>query len=101
MSKYINAEELIRFCTSMLVETKDDEIIQAHNNAFRRMRKYIKFLPSADVVEVKHGEWIEETLKMICPFCDTYFSTINIPNERFKELYYFCPHCGADMRGEK
>lgn len=52
MAKYINADELIKFCTSMLVEAKDDEIIQTHNNAFRHMREHIKSLPSADVVDV-------------------------------------------------
>ncbi len=53
-----------------------------------------------DVVEVKHGEWIEEAFKMICPFCNTYFSTINTPINVFKGYYHFCPYCGADMRGE-
>lgn len=57
-------------------------------------------VPAADVREVKYGAWIEEAFKMICPFCDTYFSTINTPINLFKGYYHFCPNCGAYMRGE-
>lgn len=56
----------------------------------------IKYAPTADVVEVKHGEWsvaigydINKIVK--CSVCKlmTYEPT------------NFCPHCGADMRGVK
>ena len=48
--------------------------------------------PTADVVEVQHGEWIEEGGKIPeCSIC--------------KKISWFkgdyCTHCGADMRGDK
>lgn len=96
MMKYIKADELIQFCSSMLVETKDDLIIQTHNNCFRRMREYIKSLPSANVIEVKHGEWNLQEInedheyEWFCSEC----------KKRNDVKTNFCPNCGADMRGK-
>lgn len=98
MARYINADELIQFCTEKLIATEDDAIIQTHNNAFKCMRVYIKSLPSADVVEVKHGEWIrlpdgwdgvDEYERYKCSVCNQPNSWGDTP---------FCKWCGADMR---
>ena len=66
----------------------------------------IKNIPSADVAEAKHGEWIEypECLRymnayapdhVVCSVCEECFSFFDDSIDRFD----FCPHCGADMRG--
>ena len=49
--------------------------------------------PTADVVEVKHGEWLYSRVHNIlhCSECG------EIP-DCFEPPY--CPNCGADMRGE-
>lgn len=89
--KFINADELIQFCTEKLIATEDDVIIQAHNNAFKCMRYHIKSLSSADVRENKHGEW-----RFVSPFiyrCSWCSALTSIQ-------FNFCPNCGADMRGE-
>lgn len=47
---------------------------------------------SKDVVEVKHGEWLEDSGNIACSKCHTIW------------LYRrtdFCPNCGADMRERK
>ncbi len=50
--------------------------------------------PIADVVEVKHGRWIDTGSGQECSICKEiqygYDSTRN-----------YCPNCGADMRGEE
>lgn len=62
----------------------------------------IKLIPSADVVPVRHGRWIESTMDLICSSCETMFND---------ELAYmcrdytygnprYCPYCGAKMDGE-
>lgn len=65
--------------------------------------------PTADVVEVKHGEWREGALlkvgreikhypSVICSDCGITFCDI-INNHNY--MYRYCPHCGAKMDGGK
>lgn len=62
-----------------------DEAIELINN-----------MPSADVVEVKHGEWVKTN-----PLTDTVECSLCHYQIISEELITpFCPWCGADMRGE-
>lgn len=59
-------------------------------------------MPAADVQPVKHGRWIYKGTvnswdEMACSCCNAAFAT----QDREQILdWEFCPHCGADMRGE-
>lgn len=67
----------------------------------------IEDLPSADVAEVKHGQWIKEEYSKeddwgvnnyhfhICSECHE-----RISNEYFSKRWICCPYCGAVMKGE-
>lgn len=57
--------------------------------------------PTADVEEVKHGEWIEESyidekrsdfMCSVCEFDDTFY-------KNSMSFYKYCPYCGAKMDG--
>ena len=52
----------------------------------------IKRMPTADVVEVKHGEWKwdERFSDYTCSLCHNW--DLTTPN--------YCPHCGAKMDGD-
>lgn len=86
MSDYISREKVLKLVAesgkySLMAMIADPEII-----------------PSADVRENIHGTWEEWKGKVyenvpICSNCKHGFPLIT------KE-YNFCPHCGADMRGE-
>ena len=54
-------------------------------------------IPTADVVEVKHGEWksFEIPHMMRCSECGV--SDLDI----LRTTFAFCPHCGAKMDGER
>ena len=56
----------------------------------------VDMLPIADVVEVKHGEWIEcsNELNKYCSVCKKVHGTIY-------EKPPFCENCGAKMDGGK
>ena len=66
----------------------------------------IKNQPTADVVEVRHGEWQYEQLdeykfyKVTCPYCDAYYmgnyDAYNEPDD-----FNYCPNCGAKMDGDR
>jgi hypothetical protein len=57
----------------------------------------LRKIPTADVVEVKHGRWIERPYLMLsatkfCSLCD---SDYKMPYKN----YNYCPNCGAKMDG--
>ena len=67
--------------------------------------EYIESLPPADVVKVKHGEWmsVPETrgafdIRYYCSECGK--DAIINNNERYV-LSDYCPHCFAKMDGKK
>lgn len=75
---------------------------------FDTMVSVVEEQPAADVVEVKHGEWIETDYRTFDGF-----ETETIPNEGLKcsicnhifrkKLLWcgnHCPNCGAKMDGE-
>ena len=56
-------------------------------------------IPSADVVEVRHGEWAEGCSHGVwhydCPFCGDGYAT----KERQEKPENYCSNCGARMDG--
>ena len=55
--------------------------------------------PAADVVEVRHGEWISDDADIIfhCSECDTQVST----SWDYESDWDYCPNCGAKMDGKR
>ena len=82
---YIEKEPLCAWLENMNVS---DFII-------RRIKSEAHF-PTADVVEVKHGEWIYNVKYYSCSIC---------AGKRFNLLLgtdaEYCPYCGAKMDGGK
>ena len=69
----------------------------------KAVRTAIEQIPAADVVEVRHGEWID-TSKYInglynpqvnCSVCGHIFWHLSA------QTYNYCPACGAKMDGER
>ena len=58
----------------------------------------IATLSTADVVEVRRGEWIETEHGWVCSRCDSFID--GIYGDKPKN-HPFCTICGADMRGER
>ena len=58
--------------------------------------EYAENLPTADVVELRHGEWLEcsNELNKYCSICGKVEGTIY-------EKPPFCKNCGAKMNGGK
>ena len=97
MGKCINTNDLELEVSHYLQCEKESEAI-----TLEELKEIINRLPSADVAEVKHGEWIIKKTtqyrekityrrKQIahCPYCG-HMEDRTIPK--------FCSECGADMR---
>ena len=90
MSRYIDADVLI------------DDLI--HNRSFypALVASAIKNAPTADVEEVRHGEWIDKPtgaycrMQSWCSACGKHSGIGGIESNRHKP---FCPNCGAKMKG--
>ena len=52
--------------------------------------------PTADVVEVKHGEWKKHGYKWECSICRM---RINLDGTPVQNGLNYCPNCGAKMEG--
>lgn len=92
MARYIDADvlkEKLEKCKA----TTDDLFGMGICRGIERAETVIDMTPTADVAEVKHGEWIPySTTMMECTVCKRHTP---------KHRYEFCPHCGARMDGEK
>ena len=93
MPRYIDADKL-----------SENMIERVNNPAIRSwLLSLINESPTADVAEVKRGEWIDEsTVKEY--YVDTYRCTLCghtfVLDETPDELgYNYCPNCGAKMEG--
>jgi formylmethanofuran dehydrogenase subunit E len=95
MNKYINANEL-----KLILNREHLNYSQMIEKKF--VLNAIDNMPSADVVEVKHGEWKEEpSIFPNNPFvrCSECGEEALL-DENGVAKSNFCPNCGADMRGE-
>lgn len=82
MSEYIEREAAIDTLCAHIIPNRS------------RYIKEIEAIPAADVVEVRHGRWVdseEDGHLSICGVC-------NYPVDRFYKTNY-CPNCGAKMDG--
>ena len=98
MRRYIDAEELIkslekrRLILKYTIPVADALLIQG-----RVIREGIENAPTADVVEVKHGEWLLGKYKCmdrsVCSVCNSVYEG--------GDTWNYCPNCGAKMDGER
>ena len=105
MSRYFDAENVRKH---MLENTHC--INCADSDCFACLRKWIEEIPTADVVEVRHGEWIPCELKdgrdmvnlgyLKCSQCGDFgfLSDNNWGDWTGKTVTTYCPTCGAHMR---
>ena len=90
MSRYIDADKLTVYFEALAKQAKMEglyNMAHVHNRCLR----IIKDAPTANVVEVMHGEWRKTITGFICSVCDTHEARITS----------YCPNCGAKMDGER
>ena len=99
MARYIDANK-IKERLEIISAVGDSWYEMGINRGLERAKIEIDMLPTADVEEVKRGEWEEQrtifmdneiTLGFRCTACDLTSSAQSL----------YCPNCGADMRGDE
>ena len=99
MPEYIEREALIEDIGETVVFTvrNDVKLPTSEMRGANKVIDRIKSAPTADVVEVRHGEWIKRSEHLYkCPLCghSAFISFGGIPCN-------YCPECGAKMDGER
>ena len=77
-----------------------EEVILAVRHAWAKVlepTQYIEQIPTADVEEVRHGQWEKHGSKWQCTDCKVLMNLDGTPQEN---SIYYCPNCGAYMMGE-
>lgn len=93
MSRYIDADAL-REKVLYHADTMNHAGNHEHAKAFNYCLCMIDDMPTADVVEVEHGKWIEDDSgAMYCTACCLY--------PLFASKTDYCPNCGAKMDGRE
>ena len=97
MSEYIKREDAIKALNQLWLNMCGQESHEGVDEAER----VIRAVPSADVVEVRHGHWTHvnrEYQTAICSECKK-VSLFEIWDKELR-AYNYCPKCGAKMDGE-
>ena len=97
--RLIDADAAIDFVGSM---NMCDEI---SNEAYKKLTSYLDEMLSVQP-ERKIGHWVETGDEPYDEWeCDVCGFAIDgsgcIDPEEYRDVYKFCPNCGADMRGDK
>ena len=96
---YIDGDKLMQELSTMYKEptSTEDFMTIGYDKAIADVVVTAHRQPTADVVEVKHGEWIwQGSISEGCWICSEC-------NHKFYQGYgneNFCPNCGVDMREE-
>lgn len=98
MAKYIDADKLLRKIARMVDCCEKNQLVYESATLFQ-VCDAIYDCPSADVEEVKQGEWVSDR----CTNCEKLNPTLDF-NEYLMRYYSFylprCPYCGAYMKKE-
>ena len=102
--RYINAADFWNNRPENL-DPKKSEYNRGWSNYAEEIHAALEATPTADVEEVRHGNWIQtsepkfiEGIKRIGVECSVCKIRRNIPAVE-NHGYYYCPECGAYMRG--
>ena len=87
MSRYIDADAFVEHIEELQKLNSKDDCFCGNLQAFKSI---INFQPTADVVEVVRGVWLNTTHGVMCSVCES----IQIYGSRY---YKYCPICGARM----
>lgn len=105
MSRYIDADKLCRDVVASWDRDRHHtiEASRVHRQEHNHLRLIIEKQPTADVVEVRHGEW--ETIPDYSRSLTTYRHICSVCKTTYKDIrphgHNYCHVCGAKMDGER
>lgn len=94
--RLINADEMVKSLMDMTFYDEEGYTIDDYEDRLAIVKSFVDPVQTVDAVPVRHGHWVgiddEPHEVWECDMCGyTYESEYQ---------YNFCPHCGAEMKGE-
>lgn len=94
MRKYIDAEAFFKVINTLPYKDTSYPDASAYNGAISDVADMLTHFPAADVVEVRHGRWIDVEP---APH-NLFYATCSVCGDRQTiEVANYCPMCGASM----
>lgn len=94
MSRYIDKDKLLERMDDISAYYEEDREVKDEMIAL-----VYDFL-TANVEEVRHGEWLPTGICHACSECDFYvYNTAFEEPAFYHQGYHYCPNCGAKMDG--
>jgi hypothetical protein len=92
-------------CGHTMSKFPSKELLIASKKGAEGAFNELDYVPTADVAEVKHGEWkpiVTQDSYLEPPYCDTCkCSVCEYEIDVSETVYKYCPNCGAKMDGGK
>lgn len=101
--EYIERGALIEMLNNK-AKTDHEMGLYNHGALTESFIRFVERQPAADVVEVRHGEWVIKTDDydneyMMCSCCKDEFYPVDA--DTVDSTPNYCPNCGAKMDGER
>ena len=90
MKEYIERDAVMQEFADYVKRSNNSDF--APTPTWNEAVQIVEDAPASDVVEVRHGRWIDEPIKGIRYHCSICFG-------RFDYTWHYCPNCGAKMDG--
>ena len=84
MARYIDAEK---------ADVESISCFYGSECRIEDVQEWLDEQPTADVVEVKHGEWVKNGKTRTCSCCGYFYINVDMEDDNY------CPNCGAKMDG--
>lgn len=98
MAEYIEREALLKYIEETVLFSGRPNIVSAEVRGARTVIDRIKSAPTADVVEVMHGKWINDGEDWFCNRCN--HNALCDKMTGIQVASSICPNCGAKMDGK-
>ena len=104
--KYIDAEAAIKVIQNIANLYHETYVSNARAETVEGCLKAVNEIPAADVVEVKHGYWVDADGNFVnldddgCPVKSAWCSVCNdwlTASDEYPTRGYYCPNCGTKM----
>jgi hypothetical protein len=107
--EYIERGALIAFVREVRKKLpKDSKDFFTRDEMLLNFQQYLELQKAADVEPVVRGEWLNfvgDYVTAECSVCGECYDPSDYNDKEhfdmFKQLYKYCPNCGAKMDGEK
>lgn len=100
MARYVDADKF-KYSLELSIDSWSRDFnskAPTITTTYKEVLHRLETMPTADVVEVKHGEWKRKGQDIYCSVCGNESAYNPFGASKFSD---YCPNCGAKMDGKE